>query len=253
MLSSAVAAVGVVAEDDQPSGSANGSAFSITPWTTLKMAVLAPMASAMVPMHTAREAGAAPQQADRGTEVLGEGANHAEGLLPVVGHPGRRVGPPRRRVAAFAPGEAEQRGQLTRRQPGHGQPPAQPARLVELLVEHVGQLGAEPRPRVGGQQPQRGGVEAAGEPGHGQVRARHQPLLPRHLDGALQPGGLGAGHRQPGRQQAVVAPARVVVAGTGPRVELVDEAGVEEPLERRVERAGGEAAPRRRSAAGRPG
>ena len=151
-------------------GSAKGSAFSITPWTTLKMAVLAPMASAMVPMHTAAKPGL--RHSRRITErrswakarIMLRVSCRSSAIQVVL------VGPSRRRDAAFAPGEAEQRGQLTRRQPGHGQPPAKATCLVELLIEHVGQLGAEPGPRGRGQQPLRGGVEAEGEPGHGQVR-----------------------------------------------------------------------------------
>ena len=135
------------------------------------MAVLAPMASAMVPMHTAAKPGL------RHSRRITERRSWAKARIMLrvscrsSVDPGRLVGPPRRRRgAAFAPGEAEQRGQFPPGQPGYRQPPAQAARLVELLLEHVGQVGAEARPRVRGQQPLRDVVEANGEPGHGQVR-----------------------------------------------------------------------------------
>ena len=212
-----LAAVGVVAEDDQPSRVGKGQRLQHHPVHDAEDGGVGADGQGDGADAHGGEAGAAPQQADHGTEVLGEGANHAErspaGSSAIqIRSSGRRA----RRVAALAPGEAEQRGQLARRQPGRGQPSADPARrrAAGRTRRPAGRRAG--RSCAAGSSRSAARVEADGEPGHRSGLARRQPLLPRHLDGALQACGLGAGHRQPGRQQVVVAAARVVVAGDGP-------------------------------------
>ena len=199
--------------------SANGSAFSITPCTTLKMAVLAPMASAMVRDAHRGEAGAAPQQASRRSAGPGRRRDHARVSCRVVGRPGAAlVGPPRRRrVAALAPGEAE-RAPPARASAGHAPAPRGPrrARLVAAARRTRRPSGRRAGlARSAGQQLERAvRVEARGQPASCQALRGVSRFCRAIFTARSSRAASARATSSPSRLHAVVAAPRVVVAGT---------------------------------------
>ena len=222
------------------SGSANGSGFRSTPWTTLKIAVLAPMASARVATQTAVNRGCARAGAARSG---GPGQVRRAGESPARGR-GRRADGRRAGAAAARAPVAPRTGRAPRarrapaadaRAPGGGAPRRRARRRPRPS-------GRRCRSRIARrEQAERGAIEAYSQPGRMVRLCRGASRFCRAIFTARSRRATSSRATvETGRRDAVVAAPRVVVARPRPLVELLDQAGVEQAFDGRVERARGE-------------
>ena len=212
---------------------------------TLKIAVLAPMARAIVAMQTAREARALrAQEPGRIAEVLRERGEH--GRSPRKRSRRRADGRRRRGCGgALRCSRQANRASATSSRAVTATTPRAPAapRCVAATCscEDRCHLGAEPHAGGRRQQAERGAMEAHGQRAHGHAFRGVRRFCRAIFTARSRRAASSRATSRPSRADAVVARRGSSSPAPRPALELLDQPGVEQPLDGGVERARREA------------